>query len=179
MIDADQALRLLQIGWLFLRAGLISFGGFTATLPFVQGEVVGRYGWMTQSQFADGFALSRVVPGPGAQAAVFMGQWAGGVPGTIVTLVCLHLPTFALVVFVAAQWRRLSRSSWMPAIRRGLGPVVIGLYAATVVSLAEGAITDLRGLVLAIAATAAMVGMPRLGALPIVLTAAVIGLVFL
>ncbi|MBN4658765.1 chromate transporter, partial [Escherichia coli] len=44
-----------------LKAGLLTFGGAYAAIPFVRNDAVGR-GWMTDGQFLDGLALSGVPP---------------------------------------------------------------------------------------------------------------------
>src|SRR5215475_4831376 len=56
--------RLFQIAWLFLKTGLLSFGGAYAALVFVQRGAVAEYHWLTDGQLLDGVALSVATPGP-------------------------------------------------------------------------------------------------------------------
>src|SRR4030095_42167 len=50
--------RLFQIAWLFLKTGLLSFGGAYASLVFVQRGAVAQYHWLSDGQLLDGVALS-------------------------------------------------------------------------------------------------------------------------
>src|SRR6185503_4131920 len=56
--------KFLQLGWLFLKTGLFSFGGAYASLVFVQRGAVDQFHWLTASQLLDGVALSVATPGP-------------------------------------------------------------------------------------------------------------------
>ena len=56
--------RLFQIAWLFLKTGLLSFGGAYASLVFVQRGAVAQYHWLSDGQLLDGVALSVATPGP-------------------------------------------------------------------------------------------------------------------
>src|SRR5205814_4165692 len=56
--------RLFQVTWLFLKTGLLSFGGAYASLVFVQRGAVAQYHWLSDGQLLDGVALSVATPGP-------------------------------------------------------------------------------------------------------------------
>ena len=56
--------RLFQVVWLFLKTGLLSFGGAYASLVFVQRGAVAQYHWLSDGQLLDGVALSVATPGP-------------------------------------------------------------------------------------------------------------------
>ena len=56
--------RLFQIAWLFLKTGLLSFGGAYASLVFVQRGAVAQYHWLSDGQLLDGVALASQRPGP-------------------------------------------------------------------------------------------------------------------
>src|SRR5438445_5467070 len=71
--------RLLQIVWLFLKTGLLSFGGAYASLVFVQRGAVAQYHWLSDGQLLDGVALSVATPGPFMLFATFVGYIASGV----------------------------------------------------------------------------------------------------
>src|ERR1041384_847485 len=50
--------RLFQVVWLFLKTGLLSFGGAYASLVFVERGAVAHHHWLTDGQLLDGVALS-------------------------------------------------------------------------------------------------------------------------
>src|SRR5438445_13766031 len=71
--------RWLQVDWLFLKTGLLSFGGAYASLVFVQRGAVAQYHWLSDGQLLDGVALSVATPGPFMLFATFVGYIASGV----------------------------------------------------------------------------------------------------
>ena len=75
--------RLLQVAWLFLKTGLLSFGGAYASLVFVQRGAVAQYHWLSDGQLLDGVALSVATPGPFMLFTTFVGYLAGGVIGAV------------------------------------------------------------------------------------------------
>jgi chromate transporter len=68
---------LIQMGWFFTKAALLTFGGAYAVLPYVfQGAVEG-HGWLTAAQMIDGLALGETTPGPLIMVVAFVG-FVGG-----------------------------------------------------------------------------------------------------
>src|SRR4030095_13052156 len=90
--------RLFQIAWLFLKTGLLSFGGAYASLVFVQRGAVAQYHWLSDGQLLDGVALSVATPGPFMLFTTFVGYIAGGIPGVAVATIFVFLPSFVFVL---------------------------------------------------------------------------------
>ena len=53
------------LAWVALKVGALSYGGGFVIIPLMQGDAVDRYGWMTDTQFADAVALGPGHAGPG------------------------------------------------------------------------------------------------------------------
>jgi len=68
---------LVQMGWFFTKAALLTFGGAYAVLPYVYQGAVGHYGWLTPAQMIDGLALGETTPGPLIMVVAFVG-FVGG-----------------------------------------------------------------------------------------------------
>lgn len=68
---------LVQMGWFFTKAALLTFGGAYAVLPYVYQGAVGYYGWLTPAQMIDGLALGETTPGPLIMVVAFVG-FVGG-----------------------------------------------------------------------------------------------------
>jgi len=64
-----------------LKAGLLTFGGAYTVIPFLQESAVQNQGWLTDSQFVDGLAMSGVLPAPLIIFSTFVGYVAGGLAG--------------------------------------------------------------------------------------------------
>jgi chromate transporter len=169
--------RLLEIGAVLAKLGLISFGGGTATLAEMQREAVER-GWMTSQQFVQAYALGQITPGPGVTFVVPMGYRAGGVLGGLVAIVAYFLPAALVALAVARVWSRIRTSPWPTAVRTGMIPVAVGLTVASAYTMVLAGLADLPSIALALAAWAAMSRTPV--PTPVVLIAGgVVGFAFL
>lgn len=126
---------LVDLALLFLRVGVVSFGGGASVLNELQRELVDQRGALTQQQFLDSYALGQATPGPGILFLVPMGFYAAGAPGAVVALVAFLVPPLLLQIVVASQWERMSHSPWIRALDRTLVPISIGLIGASFFSL--------------------------------------------
>ena len=55
----------LSLVWTAFKVGALSYGGGFVIVPLMQSDAVGRYHWLTQSQFLNAVALGQITPGPG------------------------------------------------------------------------------------------------------------------
>src|SRR5205809_5539423 len=90
--------RLFQIAWLFLKTGLLSFGGAYASLVFVQRGAVAQYHWLSDSQLLDGVALSVATPGPFMLFTTFVGYLVSGIAGAVLATFFVFFPSFVFVL---------------------------------------------------------------------------------
>ena len=68
---------LVQMGWFFTKAALLTFGGAYAVLPYVYQGAVEQQHWLTAAQMIDGLALGETTPGPLIMVVAFVG-FVGG-----------------------------------------------------------------------------------------------------
>ena len=91
----------LQLFLVYLKIGLLGFGGGYAMLSMIQFEVVEKHGWMTLSEFADVVALSQMTPGPiSINCATYVGYQVGGIFGSLLASLAIVLPSLVLLYFV-------------------------------------------------------------------------------
>ncbi len=75
-----------------LKAGLLTFGGAYTVIPFLQESSVDGHGWLTDSQFVDGLALSGILPAPLIIFSTFVGYVAGGATGGLLMTLGIFCP---------------------------------------------------------------------------------------
>ncbi|MCS7194875.1 MAG: chromate transporter [Meiothermus sp.] len=126
----------LQVFLTFLRLGALSFGGGMANLPEMARVLIAK-GWVTQQEFADGFALGQFVPGPNMLAVVFYGLSAAGLPGVLAALFGMFLPGAVGAIWLVKGWQWMARSRWSRALRKALVPIAMGLSASMVLILVQ------------------------------------------
>ena len=54
---------LIQLFLAFAKIGAVTFGGGYAMLPILQRDIVGKYGWATEEEIMDYFAIGQCTPG--------------------------------------------------------------------------------------------------------------------
>jgi len=139
-----------------LRAGLLTFGGAFTVIPFLQQGAVVDHGWLTESQFVDGLALSGILPAPLIIFSTFVGYLAGGLAGALAMTVGIFLPAFVFPIFFHRFFVRVAESERVHAFLLGVAAGVIGLIAAVTVDIVETGVVDVWTGILAVAAFLAL-----------------------
>jgi chromate transporter len=144
--------RLFQIAWLFLKTGLLSFGGAYASLVFVQRGAVAQYHWLSDGQLLDGVALSVATPGPFMLFTTFVGYIAGGIPGAALATFFVFLPSFVFVLAGVHYIEKVRENRGLQAFLAGVSAAVVGVIAVVSLDLIPGALTDWITVAISVAA---------------------------
>ena len=134
--------RWLQVAWLFLKTGLLSFGGAYASLVFVQRGAVAQYHWLSDGQLLDGVALSVATPGPFMLFATFVGYLASGIPGAVLATFFVFLPSFIFVIAGAHYVEKLRENRPIQAFLAGVSAAVVGVIAVVSLDLIPEALVN-------------------------------------
>ena len=129
---------LCAAGRAFGGLSLMSIGGGNVVLPEMHLRAVRDHHWLSDSQFADIFAISQAAPGaehPDRHARRLRGRTqVGGVPGGIigglVATAAMVIPAAGVVFVVTQFWQRAQRSRWRIAVEKGFAPMTVGLILA-------------------------------------------------
>jgi len=144
--------RLFQVAWLFLKTGLLSFGGAYASLVFVQRGAVAQYHWLSDGQLLDGVALSVATPGPFMLFATFVGYIASGVIGAVLATFFVFLPSFIFVIVGVHYVEKVRENRKIQAFLAGVSAAVVGVIAVVSLDLIPEALVDWPTVGIAIAA---------------------------
>ena len=132
--------RLRELACLFLKLGLIGFGGPAAHIAMMEEEVVRRRRWVSREQFLDLLGATYLIPGPNStEMAIHLGHRRAGAPGLVVAGVCFILPAMILVTISA--WSYVALAHWAPlaAVLYGVKPVILGIVLQSLWSLGHSA----------------------------------------
>jgi chromate transporter len=147
---------LLEIARVFLRLGLVSFGGPAAHVALMEEEIVRRRRWLAREAFLDLLGAANLIPGPNStELAIHIGYARAGWPGLLVAGACFILP--AAVIVAAMGWGYVRYGS-LPAVGgllAGVKPVVIAIVAQAIWNLGRGVLTSRTAVVVAIASVIA------------------------
>lgn len=119
------------LAWVFLKIGLVFFGGGFVAIPLTHRELVQNLHWLTDRQFVDGLAISQLTPGPVAVLATFAGYVVAGVPGALVATAAIFLPGSVLMVLLSRSYETLRKRDFARRILDTLIPVIVGLLIAS------------------------------------------------
>ncbi|MGP1611175.1 MAG: chromate transporter [Candidatus Cryptobacteroides sp.] len=128
---------LSEIFWVFTKIGAFTIGGGYAMIPLIQNEM-SRRGWLSEEELPDIIALAQSAPGILAvNVAIFAGYRIRGLKGSIVATVGTALPSFLIILFIAALFSGYQNNPDVIRIFKGIRPVVISLIAVPMIKLAH------------------------------------------
>ena len=123
-----------SIPLVFLKYGLLSFGGGYVLVPMYMEEFVGPAAPLLQipaEEFSNVIALTQMTPGPiSINAATFFGYRLGGVGGSLLATACLLLPSWFLLVWALNSLEKWKANRIVRGLLRGVRPATVGLLLA-------------------------------------------------
>lgn len=120
----------------FLMIGALSFGGGYGMISLVR-ETVLLHGWLTESEFLSFIAVSESTPGPLAvNMATFIGSSQGGLLGAFFATLGVVLPSFVIILLIAAVLQNLMKYAGVEAFLSGVRPCVVAMILATALTMA-------------------------------------------
>jgi chromate transporter len=148
---------LLELGLLFGRLGLTSFGGPAAHVALMEDEVVRRRGWLTSAEFLDLYGATNLIPGPNStELAIHIGHRRAGYPGLIVAGTAFIVPAAAVTLALAWAYVRYGARPQASGILAGVKPVIIAVVVQALGKLGRTALKTRALMALAVVCAAAV-----------------------
>ena len=121
----------LQLFLEFFKIGLFCFGGAFGMIPLIEETVINR-GWLTEAEFFNLLGVCESTPGPIAvNTATYVGSVMGGPLGSIAATLGVVLPSFLIILLIAAVLKNLTDNKYFKGFMRGVKPVVVALILST------------------------------------------------
>jgi len=136
----------------FLKAGAFVFGSGLAIVPFLYGEVVGHFHWLTERQFVDAVAVAMITPGPVVITAGFIGYLVAGAAGAAVAAIAVFVPPYLIVIAGAPYYRRFAKNLQVKAFVQGVTAAAVGAIAGAAFILGKRSLIDVTTILIAVAA---------------------------
>lgn len=125
----------LQLFLTFLEVGAASFGGGYGMISLIREKCLSN-GWLGDGELMNFIAVSESTPGPIAvNMATFVGSSQGGILGALCATLGVVLPSFIIILIIAAIMTKLLQYAGVKAILNGIKPVIVGLILATAATM--------------------------------------------
>jgi chromate transporter len=127
----------------FLQLGTLGFGGPIALAGYMQKDLVEDRKWVSSQDYVEGLAFSQLSPGPlAAQLAMYLGWVRAGALGATLTGAAFVLPSFLMVVALAALYVHFGRLGWIQGVFYGIGASVIAIIARSAYKLVRSTLKN-------------------------------------
>ena len=125
----------------WLKIGLISFGGPAGQIALMHRLIVEERGWISEQRFLHALNFCMLLPGPEAQQlATYIGWMLHKTWGGIVAGVLFILPGFVLMVAIAWAYVAMGDLAWMQGLLFGLQCATLAIVVQAVLKVGQKAL---------------------------------------
>lgn len=119
----------------FFKIGAVSFGGGYGMIALIQQDCA-SHGWLTEAEVLNFVAVAESTPGPIAvNIATFVGSSQAGIWGALLATLGVVLPSFIIILLIAAFMRNILKLAGVKAVLGGMRPAIVGLIFATALTM--------------------------------------------
>ena len=123
---------------LFLKLGIIGFGGPAAHIAMMRDEVVVKRKWLTEQHFLDIIGAVNLIPGPNStEMAIHIGHEKGGWKGLIIAGLCFILPAVFITGLFAWLYKQYGQLPEVQPFIYGIKPAIIAIILGAIFPLAK------------------------------------------
>ncbi len=127
----------------FFKIGLFTFGGGYAMLPMLRREVVNKYGWATDEEMLDYYAIGQSTPGIIAiNTSTFIGLSKGGFFGAICATLGMVTPSLIIIMSIARFFTEFQDNQYVLSAFTGIRVVVVVLILNAVIKMGKKSIKN-------------------------------------
>lgn len=135
---------LKELAFVFLKLGIIGFGGPAAHIAMMRDEVVGKRKWMAEQHFLDLLGATNLIPGPNStEMAIHIGYDRGGIKGLLVAGLCFIFPAVLITAVLAYIYSQYGHLPEVNHFIYGIKPAIIAIILGAVYPLAGKSVKSL------------------------------------
>ncbi len=148
------------IAKLFLKLGIIGFGGPAVHIALMEEEVVRKRAWMSEEHFLDLIGATNLIPGPNStEMAMHIGHEKSGWKGLLVAGCCFIIPAVLITAFFAWAYHKYGELPQVQPFIYGIKPAIIAVVISLMINLGKKALKNVElGIIGALSAAAVLVG---------------------
>src|SRR5438270_7886197 len=120
----------------WLKFGFISFGGPTAQIALLHGELVEKKKWISETRFFHALNFCMLLPGPEAhQLAIYIGWLLHKIRGGVIAGTLFVLPASIFLWSLTWAYAVYGKIAWVAAIFFGVKAAVMAIVAEAVIRI--------------------------------------------
>lgn len=168
--------KIWELARLFLKLGLIGFGGPAVHIAMMEEEVVRKRKWMSSQHFLDLVGATNLIPGPNStEMTMHCGHERAGIKGLIVAGSCFIIPAVIITGIIAWFYQKYGQLPSVHPYIYGIKPAIISVIVVAMIQLGKKALKTLElGIIGLISSIAVLAGASEI---LILFSAGIIGII--
>lgn len=127
----------------FLKLGILGFGGPAAHTAMMREEVVEKRKWLSESDFFDLIGATNLIPGPNStELAIHVGHKMLGWRGLLIAGLSFIVPAFFAVLALAVMYVKFGELPELNPILAGIRPVIVSIVLIALWKFRESAVRN-------------------------------------
>lgn len=136
---------IVEVAKVFLKLGLVGFGGPAVHIAMMEEEIVRKRQWMTHEHFLDLIGATNLIPGPNStEMAIHCGKERAGWKGLSVSGACFILPAVIITGLVAWAYQQFGTLPQVTPFIYGIKPAIIGVIVSLMITLGKKALKTIE-----------------------------------
>ena len=145
--------RLRDIFWVFVKIGLLSFGGPAGQIALMHRILVDEKEWLDEQSFLNALNFCMLLPGPEAmQLATFAGWRLRGVSGGLIAGSLFVMPGAVVMLALSISYVAFSGAPVLSGIFLGVKAAILVVVVQALITLSRRALTQIQHYVISGAA---------------------------
>lgn len=141
----EENVNLKEIAKVFVKLGIIGFGGPAAHIAMMWDEVVVKRKWMSEQHFLDLLGATNLIPGPNStEMAIHIGYDKGGFKGLVTAGLCFILPAVLITGILAYLYSLYGQLPEVQPFIYGIKPAIIAIILAAIYPLAKQSVKSIN-----------------------------------
>jgi len=137
--------KLKEIALVFLKLGVIGFGGPAVHIAMMEEEVVRKRKWLSHEHFIDLIGATNLIPGPNStEMALHCGHERAGWKGLLVAGACFILPAVIITGLIAWAYQLYGTLPQVAPFTYGIKPAIIGVIISLMITLGKKALKSIE-----------------------------------
>jgi len=145
--------KLKEIASVFLKLGLIGFGGPAVHIALMEEEIVRKRKWISAEHFLDLVGATNLIPGPNStEMTMHCGHERAGWKGLLVAGICFIIPAVIITAIFAWAYQQYGKLPQVEPFIYGIKPAIISVIVALMISLGKKAFKTIELVIIGVVA---------------------------